>query len=484
MKTRRELGLILISYTTLCMGSSNMNAFISVSKKIVQRNQRTFIAFSSSQQLFSRQSIISFSSNISSISSTSEEDNIYEELKMLSKEIRDNDALYYKPGLIPNLSDEEYDALTVREADICQKYPNLLERIEKESGLGKAATRYGGRVGLVLPGKDKLVHLENSPMQSLENAMTGTHVIKWLNRVRKILMKNVGLEDNSTFEIIAEPKMDGLSLSLRYELISTEDRKYSLKWAATRGDGTKGEDVTEAVLSMNKVPRIIMMDDSLDEIPQTIEVRGEIVLPRSKFEKLKNHSSINHNSASSNNDYEIESVEQSSFSNARNAASGILMRRKSNDEQTKDEIESTKRLRTLLRFYAYACAFANKEGIDNFHVYEDGMKLRFLLSNLGFLIPEPVKVFKMTLRTEKEFDENDCVDLFQFHEQVMNTRNSTTSKSLFDFEVDGAVYKVSSSKYRDVLGKNKSLYGNECITNQSKCFLFPQVHRRELRDGQ
>ena len=425
-----------------------MKAFISVSKKIVQRNQRTCIV-STSSQMFSRQRIISFSSN-TSFEQTSEEDKLYEELKLLSEEIRENDILYYKPGFIPKLTDAEYDALAVREADICQKYPHLLQRIQNETGLGKDATRYGGRIGLIMPGKDKLVHLENSPMQSLENAMTDTHVTKWLNRIRKILMKHVDFQDTSTFEIIAEPKLDGLSLSLRYELISKEDRKYSLKWAATRGDGTKGEDVSEAILSMKEVPRTIVMNDIVDELPETIEVRGEIVLPRSKFLELKN--SVNHNEDDSQNDNEKAYPGKTSFSNARNAASGILMRRKSKDEQTKDEIERTKHLRSLLRFYAYACAFADKDGKDEFHIYEDGIQLRSFLSNMGFIIPEPFKVFKMVLRKENEFEENDCVDLFQFHEQVMNIRNSTNTM-LLDFEVDGAVYKVSSSKFRDLLGK-------------------------------
>jgi NAD-dependent DNA ligase len=404
--------------------------------------------------MFSRQRIISFSSNTSSYEQRSEEDMLYEELKLLSKQLRENDVLYYKPGFIPKLTDAEYDALAVREADICQKYPHLLQRIQNETGLGKDATRYGGRVGLILPGKDKLMHLENSPMQSLENAMTDTHVTKWLNRIRKIILKNFEFQDISTFEIIAEPKLDGLSLSLRYELISKKDRKYSLKWAATRGDGTKGEDVSEAILSMKEVPRMIVMDGSVDEIPETIEVRGEIVLPRSTFLELKN-SSVKHNEANSPNDSETDSHGKTSFSNARNAASGILMRRKSKDEQTKDEIERTKHLRSLLRFHAYACAFADKDGKDEFHIYEDGIQLRSFLSNLGFLIPEPFKVFKMMLRKENEFEEKDCVDLFQFHEQIMNIRNSTIPM-LLDFEVDGAVYKVSSSKFRGVLGKNLS----------------------------
>ena len=73
----------------------------------------------------------------------------------------------------------------------------LIKRLEKESGLGTKVSRYGGRVGLLEPDtissmeRRKLVHLENAPMQSLDNAMTFTSVMKWLNRVRKGLFKPI-----------------------------------------------------------------------------------------------------------------------------------------------------------------------------------------------------------------------------------------------------------------------------------------------------
>lgn len=418
------------------------NAFISVSRKV---------SFYRRRQSCCPVSVL-FSTDPKAVHAT-ELQKVYDELRILSQEIREHDLLYYTPGLTPKLTDSEYDALVKKEEDICTKYPDLLKRIENDSGLGSSATRYGGRVGLVMPGKGKIHHIENSPMQSLDNAMTNTDVVSWLNRVGKRLLK--GATDNTidkVLEIVTEPKIDGLSLSLRYKIINKEKRKYTLQSAATRGDGTKGENVTAAVLDMHNVPRSLNISNKFDKVPDIIEVRGEIILPRSKFYELKRQSEENQ-ILQENLSVNVSTDVQNSFSNARNAASGILMRKKANHDQSDEEIQNTRRLRSFLRFYAYAIAFADESGKDDFNMYHNGIQLRDLLSELGFFLPEPIKTVAITLHEERDFDEIDCADLFEFHDSIMTSRVMLASESNLDYEIDGAVYKISSMEHRKMLGK-------------------------------
>jgi hypothetical protein len=440
---------------------------------------------------------------------------IYQELKELSSVIQNHDVLYYTSGKTPQISDDEYDALTKREAEICKLYPAMLRRLEDESGLGSKATRYGGRVGPIVQNSDdadekkvedtkskstslrkKIVHLENAPMQSLDNAMDATEVVQWLNRVRKILFKALPEEnddDNDNHEgeedikenqkkeksitIIGEPKMDGLSLSLRYQLEKDNNGHYyyNLESGATRGDGKRGEDVTDAIMAITKndrdnnvnennqdhkkksgmIPSWFMLDDKYrtersNTYPQIVEVRGEIVLPKSTFHELVN--------VADQNDEESPSVKKSGFSNARNAASGILLRRKSQTEKTEEEINNTKALRESLRFYSYSIGFSAEgaEEISEKH-YSDGEELRDLLQGMGFSLPNPSTVTSISLQLEREVEESDCKQLIDYHETIMNNReklldNEISDLSLFDFDIDGAVYKVSSTEDRIELG--------------------------------
>ena len=445
---------------------------------------------------------------------------VYNELVRLTSEIQQHDHLYYTPGLTPLLTDDEYDALTVREAELCKNNPELLKRLEDESELGSKVSRYGGRVGPIVKDDDdddenededekssesiskrKLYHLENSPMQSLDNAMLSPQVVKWLNRVRKLLFKSMeegecenGTETNTkTVEIIAEPKMDGLSLSLRYTLHDIKTKQYKLAWGATRGDGTKGEDVTDAVNAIGMIPQDIVYDISINsnrngndlQLPEVIEVRGEVVLPTSKFAELnascleaESETTVDgdgDSSSESNSDIELEKVAAglgpllpNQFSNARNAASGILLRRKPKSDL---EIENNRVLRSYLKFYAYAMEFSfdsntntNSEEIhadtDAYIHYNDGMEMRTLMKTIGFTVPTPCKLTTITLDKDEEVPESDCQTLFEYHHAVMKNRHGASEKSEstggeyeFDFDVDGAVYKVSSVSDRSVLGK-------------------------------
>ena len=409
------------------------------------------------------------------------EEKIYKELKSLTGIIQEHDRLYYTPGLEPTLTDEEYDALTIQEAELCKTYPHLLKRLENESGLGTKVSRYGGRVGLLEQDttspmeRKKLFHLENAPMLSLDNAMTFTSVTKWLNRVRKRLFKdksNSGVDELSV-GLIAEPKMDGLSLSLRYVLVNENEHLYRLQWGATRGDGTRGEDVTDAVLAINMIPReFSFIAENQDVVPNIIEVRGEVVLPTSTFERLtKEAETVNTISNSSEAIASKADTPASSsstallpsqFANARNAASGILMRRKAASELTEEEIENTKTLRSMLNFYAYSVAFSSgvSDDVDNAY-FKNGQEMRDILERFDFEVPNPCEIVNVLLDREEEIDESQCQPLLDYHTLVMANRLKSAEKDSkvnekynFDFDVDGAVYKVSSVASRSILGSS------------------------------
>ena len=403
-----------------------------------------------------------------------ESDKIFNELKSLTTEIQKHDKLYYTPGLSPQITDEEYDALTQREAILCKRNPELLKRLEVESGLGSIVSRYGGRVGPIIKGdsltdlisnrvtEENLLHLENAPMKSLDNAMSSTHVVEWLNRVRKLLLKSIDEEDkvNKTIQVLAEPKMDGLSLSLRYTLQDESGKRYELSWGATRGDGTKGENVSEAVRAIDMIPKTIVFSkcDST-RLPKVIEVRGEVVLPSSKFEELTENVR-NDGSEPVSDDRVEEDAEEAKpeallpkFCNARNAASGILMRRKSRAKMTEEEIVNTKILRSYLNFYAYSIAFSSDDDAIDGNFYSDGQEMRNLLNSLGFIVPNPFSSTSIVLDGEKEVSESECKVLFDYHEAVISNRNiSIDGSDCYDFDVDGTVYKVSSVQDRLLLG--------------------------------
>ena len=451
-----------------------------------------------------------------STGSTDGED-VYATLQSLSAQLRQYDDLYYNTGQ-PAVSDDEYDALARREAELCEEYPQLVKRLEEESGLGKQATRWGGRVGyVVVEGQDdeesssastankrkksnkskttpagrargKLEHLATAPMKSLDNAMNDDEVVKWMNRVRKLLLSDMG-EGGTTMsvDILAEPKMDGLSLSLRYELESSDSqhRVYKFKWGASRGDGTVGEDVTEAVLPLLStsggreavIPSEFVVETSSlssDGPPPVVEVRGEVVLPKTTFAKLQ----AAHDEAAAVAAAAEAGMEDSGggaskepsecsdnakiptlpvrFANARNAASGILLRSK--EDTNEEEAANTKMLRSYLRFYAYDVTTGDASTAQLFG--SDGEAMRQVLQARGFHVPEPTIRMTLNIDDENEVEDGELGGLFEYHQRLMDMRgldevkSKTSNEQQLDHDVDGAVYKVSSSALRERLGSS------------------------------
>lgn len=427
-----------------------------------------------------------------------EEKSIYQELFRLSERIRVLDAAYYSRDTNKStdleISDDEYDALARKEAELCTAHPHLLAYLERETGLGNKATRFGGRVGQLYadgnekdgnldkktkkatrsPVKKRLKrqHLSNAPMQSLDNAMDEVEAVAWLNRVRRLLLsaKQYQSEDEDVsglrefpITIFAEPKIDGLSLSLRYELQERTDKQctYNFIWAATRGDGSQGEDVTDAVkaawMSSNivteteqyTVPQTLTIDspDGLNQIqspPAIVEIRGEVVLPQHSFAEFSEEISKNPNATS--------------FSNARNAASGILLRTK---EPTSDEeLERTRWLQSRLRFYAYdiATSDADRESsvIQISGADMDGM--RKALTKYGFEVPFPIIDETITLSPAQELNSSDIPNLLEYHHSVMTSRDEESLSAeptvKPSYQIDGVVYKLSDFDNRSICGSS------------------------------
>jgi len=442
---------------------------------------------------------------------TDEERIIYNELSSLSTKIRMLDEIYYGGGAASTLSttttldseevsDDEYDALARREVELCTSYPKLLSILENESGLGSLVTRFGGRVGQLYTSSDgadnddnkgdkkqkkskkkkaatkrkkriKRLHLHNSPMQSLDNAMNDIEAVNWINRIQKLLLQSSDKSDDyaQSIQIMAEPKIDGLSLSLRYQLresSSTGRIVYDFIWGATRGDGKQGEDVTEAVQSawMNKsnftIPQSFTFPGDDNMPPQDIiEVRGEVVLPQQAFDEFTTNVT-NINSTANNSSSTSSSTKVKTFSNARNAASGILLRSK--EPTSTEEIESTRFLQSHLQFYAYDIVSSNDGTSSSWMssvIGGSGNEMRDSLTKLGFHVPTPVIMETLDISHDKEFNETDIPNLLAYHKKMMSTRDEPSASSSkkdadFPYQIDGVVYKLTSFNDRQVCGSS------------------------------
>jgi len=180
------------------------------------------------------------------------------ELGWLAAEIAEHNKRYYQEDA-PTISDAAYDSLVQRHRAIEARFPHLVDLFSAPHQVGAAPA---GRFG-------KIRHAK--PMLSLDNAFEDGDVADFLDRVRSFL--KLGAEAEVC--VVAEPKIDGLSMSLRYE-------GGKLVHAATRGDGSEGEDVTANVRTIADVPPHLFGEGW----PEVLEVRGEIYMPKAAFLRL------------------------------------------------------------------------------------------------------------------------------------------------------------------------------------------------------
>jgi DNA ligase (NAD+) len=200
-------------------------------------------------------------------------------LMRLAKEIARHDRLYHDQDA-PEISDAEYDALVRENRELEARFPELVRADSPSNRLGAAPTT----------ALAKVAHAR--PMLSIDNAFSDAEVIEFVARVRRFL----ALPADEPIAITAEPKIDGLSCSLRYE-------RGELVLAATRGDGTVGEDVTPNARTISDIPQHIQ------RAPDVLEVRGEVYMSKADFEALNERQ---------------ETAGGKIFANPRNAAAGSL----------------------------------------------------------------------------------------------------------------------------------------------------------------
>jgi len=200
-------------------------------------------------------------------------------LMRLAKDIARHDRLYHDQDA-PEISDAQYDALVRENRALEERFPQLVRADSPSKRLGAAPTT----------ALAKVPHAR--PMLSLENAFSTEEVEEFVARVKRFL----ALPADAFVAFTAEPKIDGLSCSLRYE-------RGRLVLAATRGDGTVGEDVTPNVRTISDIPQ------QISDAPAVLEVRGEVYMSKDDFEALNERQ---------------EASGGKIFANPRNAAAGSL----------------------------------------------------------------------------------------------------------------------------------------------------------------
>jgi DNA ligase (NAD+) len=296
------------------------------------------------------------------------------ELMRLRLAIEGHDKAYYQEDA-PKVSDADYDALRRRVEAIEHKFPELVTGDSPTQKVGAAPAR----------GFAKVTHAV--PMLSLGNAFSDEEVAEFLNRVRRFLK----LSADDMPAIVAEPKIDGLSLSLRYE-------HGELVRAATRGDGFTGEDVTANVRTIKDIPNTLKGRN----IPAACELRGEVYMLKSDFLAL--------------NKRQAEAGD-TVFANPRNSAAGSL--------RQKDVAITASR---PLKFFAYAWGEISELPADTQH----GM-LRWL-DKAGFVV-NPL----ITLCASVE-------DALAFYRRIGEER------AALPYDIDGVVYKVDRLDWQERLG--------------------------------
>ena len=294
------------------------------------------------------------------------------ELYRLAKLLADANIAYHSHDN-PVMSDAEFDALKRRNEQIENAFPNL-KRIDSASD----------KVGAVPSEKfSKIIHRQR--MLSLSNAFSESDVFDFDTQVRKFL--GLGATDLLTYT--AEPKIDGLSLSLRYE-------EGKLVYAATRGDGSVGENVTANARTISDIP------DELVNAPSVLEVRGEVYMSRSDFLNL--------------NEIQEEKGDKT-FANPRNAAAGSL--RQLNASVTRSR---------PLRFFAYAWGETSEP------LAETQQKAIERLAALGFSINPLTKA------------------LVSPQELLEHFATISQQRATLDYDIDGVVYKVNQLDLQHRLG--------------------------------
>jgi len=317
--------------------------------------------------------------NIDSEKNTSFSD-VQEKYTKLRNEIEYHNNLYYNEDN-PIISDMEYDALMRELKQLEQEYPELLKNEENRES--SPTEKIGGTASEKF---SKVRH--RVPMLSLSNTYNISEIEDFDKRIKKIILSENVKENSKKLEYILELKLDGLSISLIYE-------NGVLVQAVTRGDGQVGEDVTENIMEIKTIPKKLKKNISL-------EVRGEIILPISSFNRINQ---------------EREDDGEDVFANPRNAASGTIR-----------QLDKTIVAERGLDCYLYYLVNAENYGI-NTH-----------LESIEY-------IEKLGFKTTKIFEK--YTDFKELEKSIDKWHND---RKKLDYETDGLVIKVNNFALYETLG--------------------------------
>ncbi len=293
-------------------------------------------------------------------------------LMRLAKEIARHDKLYHDRDA-PEISDADYDALVRENRELEERFPQLVRADSPSKRLGAAPTS----------ALAKVTHAR--PMLSLDNAFSVEEVEEFVARIKRFL----ALPADAFVAFTAEPKIDGLSCSLRYE-------RGELVLAATRGDGAVGEDVTPNVRTISDIPQWIA------NAPDVLEVRGEVYMSKADFEALNERQ---------------ETSGGKIFANPRNAAAGSLRQK-----------DSTITAARPLRFLAHGW------GETSQRLAETQFEAMRRIESVG------IPVTELLVRCNS------------VEEMLGHYRAIEKARADLPFDIDGVVYKVDSLDLQERLG--------------------------------
>jgi DNA ligase (NAD+) len=289
----------------------------------------------------------------------------FKEYKKKKKELLDHNKYYYEDSR-PKIDDLNYDKLKKQLLDFEKKNQNL-------TGEKKVSDIVGHE-----PSKkfSKIKH--NEKMLSLDNAFNESDILDFYKKINNYL----NFSSSHREQLFAEPKIDGISASLKYI-------NGSLVQGLSRGDGEYGEDITENLITIDDIPKKLNRFKKGELI-----VRGEVYIPRSKFENISDK-----------------------FANPRNAASGSLRQK---------DPKNTKKI--PLKFFAYGTIFMNHDLEKKQSKFLEFLKLEgFNINPLGKIVENESDLFKNYLKIENK-------------------------RSELDYDIDGIVYKVNNFKLQQRLG--------------------------------
>ncbi|MBE8220672.1 MAG: NAD-dependent DNA ligase LigA [Alphaproteobacteria bacterium] len=299
------------------------------------------------------------------------------ELAALAKEITAHDIAYHQNDA-PTISDADYDDKRRRNTALEEAFPHLIRADSPSNTIGAPASEAFGKI------KHEL------PMLSLGNAFDEADIIDFTTRIRRFLK----LTPDDAVHFTSEPKIDGLSASLRYEA-------GRFVRGATRGDGAVGEDITTNLRTIMDIPETLQ-NSTASPVPDIIDIRGEVYMAQADFAALN-----------ADNEKQGKKI----FANPRNAAAGSLR-----------QLDSSITAARKLRFFAYGWGVVSSLPNDT---QADMLKA---MADWGFT-------------TNPEWRLLESAAACQAHWQDINTRRSTLG-----YDIDGMVYKVNRLDYQQRLG--------------------------------